>query len=145
MHIKTLFHLFLINLSCLFTHYCVTSTVFLFPQWQSCLGTNNNAYCDELFGWEGKSYPSPTTLQNLINACQLRRDESLITEKNMSPVVSYIPLLKLGHFLQWDCIVHSPDIISHQPKMLYIQSVPCLSGLSLGGCSSSLSLSSLLI
>ena len=43
---------------------------------------------------------SLTTLENLINACQLRRDESLITEKNMSPVVSYIPLLKLGHFLQ---------------------------------------------
>ena len=40
------------------------------------------------------------SLQNLINACQLRRDESLITEKNMSAVVSYIPLLKLGHFLQ---------------------------------------------
>lgn len=43
---------------------------------------------------------SLTTLENLINACQLRRDESLIAEKNMSSVVSYIPLLKLGHFLQ---------------------------------------------
>ena len=77
---------------------------------------------------------SLTTLENLINACQLRRDESLIAEKNMSSVVSYIPLLKLGHFLQWDCIVESRYNIS--PAKKTPQSVRALFVSLVGGCSS---------